>query len=90
MKIMVKNLGVLRQAEFSLGDLTIICGKNNTGKTYATYALYGFLNEWRENIDSVETTQITDQQIGELSGNGVTRIDLTEYVQSSEIPSCFT
>ena len=84
MKIMVKNLGVLRQAEFSLGDLTIICGKNNTGKTYATYALYGFLNEWRENIDSVETTQITDQQIGELSGNGVTRIDLTEYVQRTE------
>jgi predicted ATPase len=37
----------LRQAEFSLGDLTIICGANNTGKTYATYALYGFLESWR-------------------------------------------
>ena len=37
MKIFVKNLGILRQAEFELGDFTIICGQNNTGKTYATY-----------------------------------------------------
>lgn len=35
MKIKVKNLGILKQAEFELGDLTIICGDNNTGKTYA-------------------------------------------------------
>ncbi|MEY2911767.1 MAG: hypothetical protein RLZZ184_1076 [Cyanobacteriota bacterium] len=34
MKIKVKNLGTLREAEFTLGDLTIICGCNNTGKTY--------------------------------------------------------
>jgi ABC-type lipopolysaccharide export system ATPase subunit len=46
MKVKVKNLGVLKQAEFEVGDLTIICGGNNTGKTYATYALYGFLYLW--------------------------------------------
>ena len=44
MKIKIKNLGVGKQAEFTLGDLTIICGGNNTGKTYATYALFGFLS----------------------------------------------
>ncbi len=44
MKIKIKNLGVLKQAEFTLGDLTIICGGNNTGKTCATYALFGFLS----------------------------------------------
>ncbi|MEA1951032.1 MAG: AAA family ATPase, partial [Planctomycetota bacterium] len=48
MKIMLKNLGAIKQAEFELGDLTIICGKNNTGKTYVTYALYGFLARRRE------------------------------------------
>ena len=48
MKIKVKNLGVLKQAEFELGDLTIICGENNSGKTYAAYALFGFLWNWRE------------------------------------------
>ena len=44
LKIRLKNLGILKYAEFSLGDLTLICGKNNTGKTYAAYALYGFLD----------------------------------------------
>ena len=48
--IKLKNIGILKQAEFLLGDLTIICGKNNTGKTYATYALYGFLQSWRKLI----------------------------------------
>jgi len=47
MKISIKNLGPLKQAEFELGELTIICGYNNTGKTYATYAVFGFLSEWR-------------------------------------------
>jgi hypothetical protein len=28
MKIKVKNLGALKQAEFTLGELTIICGGN--------------------------------------------------------------
>ena len=48
MKVTVKDLGILKQAEFEVGDLTVICGANNTGKTYATYALYGFLALRRE------------------------------------------
>jgi hypothetical protein len=50
-KVSVKNLGILKKAEFDTGGLTIICGKNNTGKTYATYALYGFINFWNEEFD---------------------------------------
>jgi len=46
MKIQLRNLGPLKQAEFELGDLTIIAGANNTGKTYATYATYGFFDFW--------------------------------------------
>ena len=84
MKIMVKNLGVLRQAEFSLGDLTVICGKNNTGKTYATYALYGFLNRWRENTDLAEIIRIPDQRIRELLDRGITHIDLMDYIKSAD------
>jgi predicted ATPase len=42
MLIKFQNLGALLQGEFELGEFTIICGKNNTGKTYATYALFGF------------------------------------------------
>ncbi len=48
--VKLKNIGIIKQAEFSLGDLTIICGENNTGKTYAAYALYGFLKSWHNLI----------------------------------------
>ena len=37
------NLGPISESELELGDLTIIAGRNNTGKTYLTYVLYGFL-----------------------------------------------
>ena len=83
MKVTVKNLGILRQAEFSLGDFTIICGGNNTGKTYATYALYGFLKEWRQNIDLIKSAQISSQLIRDLMNDGIIRIDLLEYARKT-------
>ena len=46
MKFRFKNLGPIKQADLELGDLTIIAGRNNTGKTYIAYALYGFLKRW--------------------------------------------
>ena len=46
MKFIFKNLGPIHEAEMELGDLTIIAGRNNTGKTYVAYALYGFLRAW--------------------------------------------
>ena len=75
MRVLVENLGVLRQAEFELGDLTIICGKNNTGKTYATYALFGFLAGWQNSLD----VKIPGRQILALLNDGVTRIDVATY-----------
>lgn len=43
MKIELQNIGMIKNASFKHNDLTIICGENNTGKTYATYTFYGFL-----------------------------------------------
>lgn len=31
-----------------LGDLTVIAGHNNTGKTYLAYSIYGFLKSWNQ------------------------------------------
>ena len=47
MKFIFKNLGPIHEAELELGDLTIIAGRNNTGKTYVAYTLYGFLVPWQ-------------------------------------------
>ena len=77
MKVKVRNLGVLKQAEFTLGDLTIICGGNNTGKTYATYALFGFLFTWKR----IFLIEIKDDKIQQLLTDGVIRLDLQEYVK---------
>ena len=44
LKAIFKNLGPIKNAEIELNDLTIIAGKNNSGKTYIAYAIYGFLN----------------------------------------------
>ena len=46
MKFRFKNLGPIKEADLELGDLTIIAGRNNTGKTYLVYTLYGFLKRW--------------------------------------------
>ena len=50
MKFMVENLGLLNQAEIEIGDLTILCGENNSGKTYAVYAFYGFWKFFSKNL----------------------------------------
>ena len=50
MKATFKNIGPVKEAELELGDLTIIAGQNNTGKTYLAYTLYGFLDAFHDNI----------------------------------------
>ena len=47
-KYTFKNLGPVKDATLELGDLTIITGRNNTGKTYMVYTLYGFLRDFNE------------------------------------------
>ena len=80
MKISVKNLGILEQAEFELGELTLICGGNNTGKTYATYALFGFLWRWERLLEA----KIPSRTIEALLRDGVTRVDIEPYAMKAD------
>ncbi|MDE2644247.1 MAG: AAA family ATPase [Bacteroidota bacterium] len=80
MKVIIENLGVLKKAEFEIGDLTVICGFNNTGKTYATYALFGFLQNWRRFM----RTAVTKKEISELLNDGATKIDLTRHANKAK------
>jgi len=75
MKISIKNLGAIKQAEFILGELTIICGGNNTGKSYATHATYGFLDYLRSNADF----SVSNDLIDTLFSDGTINIDLGQY-----------
>ena len=78
--VRVKNIGILKQAEFSLGDLTLICGENNTGKTYAAYALYGFLRSWHDLI----RIPVSDDQVHTLLTDGYLNIKLVQYVKKAD------
>ncbi|KJV06264.1 hypothetical protein VZ94_12445 [Methylocucumis oryzae] len=79
MHISISNLGALQTAKLSLGDLTIICGSNNTGKTYATYALYGFLSSWNDNL----TFAISPEALKKLLAEGITHIDVRDYAKNT-------
>lgn len=74
MKIQIDKLGVIDQATLEVGQLTVICGENNTGKTYVTYALYGFLRGWRRILDKI----LEDQIKSVLTNGSNKRFDLLE------------
>ena len=38
----IENLGIIRSGEFTQKPLTVFCGPNNSGKTWAMYSLYYF------------------------------------------------
>ena len=76
MKFQFEKLGTINKAELELGDLTIICGNNNTGKTYVSYAIYGLLATWNNfDFDLFQEKE----KIGDLLKNGILRIDLKQF-----------
>lgn len=74
MKFHFEKLGLIDEAELELADLTIVCGENNTGKTYATYAVYGFLKSWRQLLQKVLVPKIESI----ASAKGAYKFDLGE------------
>ncbi|WP_172379513.1 AAA family ATPase [Vibrio sp. Vb339] len=45
MKFSFSNIGFIDAGEVELGDFTVICGRNNTGKTYISHSIYGLLKK---------------------------------------------
>ena len=46
-----EKIGPIDSADLELGDFTLIAGRNNTGKTYIVYTMYGFLKMWQHFIE---------------------------------------
>ncbi len=73
-KIYFENLGNIGRGEIELHNLTIFSGENNTGKTYAAYALYSLLDKdftysFKEILPIIET----------LYDKGITEVDLRDF-----------
>lgn len=76
-----RNLGPVRDAELELGDLTLLVGRNNTGKTYIAYTLYGFLKRWRamsmDEVPELVSDPVTLPFFRRALTRGSTRLPMT-------------
>jgi predicted ATPase len=67
MKINFKNLGAVKQASIDLNKrLTVLCGPNNTGKTYVSYAIYGIIEGLGNHFYSSTDDLFTKENLIEL------------------------
>lgn len=75
-KFNIKNLGFIKDGEIEVKPLTIICGQNNTGKTWAMYALYGFL----EGLTIGHLPGIDNSLAQKLVEDGQLEFDLSKWI----------
>ncbi len=74
MKLTIKNLGIVEEAVIDLDkDLIILCGPNNTGKTYVAYTIYGLMKS--------NSSELLDISIDILK-DGVIEIDLYKLIEN--------
>lgn len=72
-----KKLGGIDKGEIRLNKLTILCGENNTGKTYAAYAIYGMLKEI-----SAFSSKIITNKLAHLKNVDVINLDLETIINN--------
>jgi hypothetical protein len=87
MKVAIKNLGAVREAEIELKPLTVFVGPNNTGKTWTAYtlsAIFGFYG-WSEYIKAYESEKLNhsyppiEKAIKQLLEEGNAKVDLVHF-----------
>ncbi|WP_420924775.1 AAA family ATPase [Actinobacillus pleuropneumoniae] len=71
----VTKLGALDTATIDMKPLTILCGKNNTGKTWLMYSLYSFIRSEISQLEKVHSI------IGQLKENGNYNLNVSDWVR---------
>ena len=88
MKISIRNLGAVREAEIDLKPLTVFVGPNSSGKTWTAYMLSGIFGPYgfRRYLRESNTDQILDEYpalkelIHQVNSRKSARINLVEFV----------
>lgn len=81
MKIHLKNIGLIKKLDFELRrGLTLFCGPNSTGKTYAAYAVYSVLQGMRR----WQREWVSQDQLDDLKLKGSLTIDLAKLLNSPD------
>ncbi len=91
MKVEIRNLGVIKNAEIDLKPLTVFIGRNGTGKTWAACTLasilgkYGF-NKYRQSYINGKINDeypCLDKAIKQFLEEGRTQINLIEFAEKN-------
>lgn len=77
-KFSIENLGGLEHGDVDVKPLTLLCGPNNTGKTWVMYAIYGFLNN-----SSVDGLHGIDSLVSELQEQGISNFDIKHWLENN-------
>jgi len=75
-KFSIKNLGFISEGEIEIKPLTILCGQNNTGKTWAMYGMYGCLERLPANPPLPKISEVA----AGLSETGEVSLDMAQWV----------
>lgn len=79
MKIDFENLGGIDKGSIELNDFTLFCGKNNSGKTYVMYSLYGLLEK-----DFNICFDFVEELIDRLKKNGTCHLEISSILDQHQ------
>jgi predicted ATP-dependent endonuclease of OLD family len=78
MKLTIQNIGQIKNAEIDLSkDLIVLCGANNSGKTYLAYTVYG-LYKYTEVLATKATLDNITEKLATLFSVGSIDFDLQD------------
>ncbi|MGB1243484.1 MAG: AAA family ATPase [Chitinophagales bacterium] len=80
-----KNIGPIDRASIELGNLTLICGENNTGKTYLSYGIYGFFAKWGDLFSKYSLDYLEKQIPTQMKVSKNISWDLLDFKEKLEV-----
>ena len=77
MKVNIRELGYVKNVQLDFNkNLTILCGPNNTGKTYIAYAIYGLMKFRSE----LPTSKKVTEKVKNLIDKGQVELDIIDLL----------
>ncbi|MDK2123698.1 AAA family ATPase [Parachitinimonas caeni] len=80
----LKHIGCIKAGRFTVKPLTLLCGPNNSGKTWAMYSLYGFLSQSGDIAASPRSLERLglSEFVEQVTNQGIAELDLKSWFDS--------
>lgn len=79
----IKNLGPIKRGSFEIKPITLFCGPNNSGKTWAMYSLYYYLNLQHEPLPPDSLTVFRDIYASLFENSGDYTFSIKEWLKKN-------